>query len=254
MADLQIHQFPCLSDNYGILVHDPETGDTASIDTPEADKVEAALEETGWRLTHILNTHHHPDHTGGNLALKEKTGCRIVGPGGGKVPGIDAEVREGSSVPFGNVIAKVLETPGHTLDHIIYWFESEGIAFVGDTLFALGCGRVFEGTAPQMWQSLLKVRALPPATVIYCAHEYTLANAEFALSVDPDNERLKARVAVIKNLRADNKPTVPTTLATELETNPFLRADDPAFQAAMGMAGADPADVFAEVRHRKDVF
>ena len=254
MADLQIHQFPCLSDNYGILVHDPDSGSTASIDTPEASKIEQALQETGWNLTHILNTHHHPDHTGGNLLLKEKTGCTVVGPKGSNIPGIDIEVSEGSLISFGDLTAKVIETPGHTIDHITYWFESMGMAFVGDTLFALGCGRVFEGTMAQMWQSLLKVRALPPATIIYCAHEYTLANAKFALSVDPDNESLQARFEVIKGLRAENKATVPTILATEIETNPFLRADKADLQTAIGMSGKDAVDVFAEVRRRKDRF
>ena len=259
MADLQIHQFPCLNDNYGILIHDPDSGATASIDTPDAAAIEGALAEKGWNLTHILNTHHHWDHTGGNLELKEKTGCIVVGPAknkaaGSEIPGIDLEVSEGSVYEFGTKTAKIIETPGHTLDHIIYWFESEGTAFVGDTLFALGCGRVFEGTMPQMWESLLKVRALPSATIIYCAHEYTLGNANFALSVEPDNEALKARVETIKALRAEDKPTVPTILAAELETNPFLRADHADLQAAIGMSGAGAADVFAEVRKRKDNF
>ncbi len=254
MADLQVHQFPCLSDNYGLLIHDPATGDTASIDSPDADTISAALAEKGWTLTHILNTHHHGDHTGGNLALKEASGCRIIGPRGGAIPGIDSEVGEGDSVTFGSFTAKIIETPGHTLDHIIYWFEAEQTAFVGDTIFALGCGRVFEGTFDQMWASLAKVRALPPETIIYCAHEYTLANAKFALTVDPDNDALKARAKKITALREAGKPTVPTTLAVELETNPFLRPDDPDLQKAVGLVGAAPAEVFAEVRRRKDSF
>lgn len=254
MPNLQVHQFPCLSDNYGLLIHDPATGDTASIDTPEAGPISAALAAKGWTLTHILNTHHHGDHTGGNLALKEATGCRIVGPKGGGIPGIDEEVAEGDTVSFGSFTAKIFETPGHTLDHIIYWFESEAMAFVGDTVFALGCGRVFEGTMDQMWSSLAKVRELPPETVLHCAHEYTLSNAKFALTVDPDNEALQKRANEIEALRANGEPTVPTILATELETNPFLRPDDAGVQRAVGMEGAAPAAVFAEVRRRKDNF
>ncbi len=254
MADLQVHQFPCLSDNYGLLIHDPATGDTASIDTPDADTISAALAEKGWTLTHILNTHHHGDHTGGNMALKDATGCRIIGPHGGGIPGIDQAIGEGDTVTFGSFTAKIFETPGHTLDHIIYWFEGEQTAFVGDTVFALGCGRVFEGTFEQMWSSLAKVRALPPETVIYCAHEYTLANAKFAITVDPDNDALKARIKKIEALREAGKPTVPTTLETELATNPFLRPDDSGLQKAVGLAGATPAEVFAEVRRRKDNF
>jgi hydroxyacylglutathione hydrolase len=254
MANLQVHQFPCLSDNYGLLIHDPATGDTASIDTPDADTISAALAEKGWTLTHILNTHHHGDHTGGNMALKEATGCRIIGPHGGGIPGIDQAVGEGDIVTFGSFTAKIIETPGHTLDHIIYWFEDEQTAFVGDTVFALGCGRVFEGTFEQMWSSLAKVRALPPETIIYCAHEYTLANANFAITVDPDNDALKARIKKIKALRNAGKPTVPTTLEAELATNPFLRPDDSGLQNAVGLVGAAPAEVFAEVRRRKDSF
>ncbi len=254
MAEFIVHQFPCLSDNYGLLVHDPATGDTASIDTPEAGPIMAALAEKGWTLTHILNTHHHGDHTGGNMALKEATGCKIIGPHGGGIPGIDQAVAEGDIVNFGSFTAKIIETPGHTLDHIIFWFEDQNTAFVGDTLFALGCGRVFEGTFDQMWASLAKVKALPPETVIYCAHEYTTANANFALSVDPDNQALKARTKKIAALRDAGKPTVPTILAVELETNPFLRPDDPGLQQAVGLAGAPISEVFAEVRRRKDNF
>ena len=254
MAKLQVHQFTCLNDNYGLLIHDSTTGDTASIDTPDAGPISAALAEKGWTLTHILNTHHHGDHTGGNMALKEATGCRIIGPHGGGIPGIDQAVGEGDTITFGSSAAKIIETPGHTLDHIIYWFEDEKTAFVGDTVFALGCGRVFEGTFDQMWASLAKVRALPPETVIYCAHEYTLANAKFAVTVDPENDALKARVKKIEALRDAGKPTVPTILEAELATNPFLRSDDPALQKAVGLSGAAPAEVFAEVRRRKDSF
>ena len=254
MAEFIVHQFPCLSDNYGLLVHDPATGDTASIDTPEAGPIMGALAEKGWTLTHILNTHHHGDHTGGNMALKDATGCKIIGPHGGGIPGIDEAVAEGDIVKFGSFTAKVIETPGHTLDHIIFWFEDQNTAFVGDTLFALGCGRVFEGTFDQMWASIAKVKALPPETIIYCAHEYTAANANFSLSVDPDNEALKARAKKIAALRDAGKPTVPTILSVELATNPFLRPDDLGVQKAVGLVGASNSEVFAEIRRRKDNF
>lgn len=254
MAGLQIHQFMCLSDNFGVLIHDAGNGLTASIDAPEASAVEQAVAQTGWRLTHILNTHHHGDHTGGNLALKDRTGCTIVGPRGARIPGIDVEIGGGDSFPFGDFTAEVIATPGHTLDHVCYWFRNEGVAFTGDTLFALGCGRVFEGTAPQMWASLKKLMALPRETVVYCGHEYTLSNARFALTVDPDNEALKQRVAEVESLRAAGRATLPTTIGVELGTNPFLRAQDASLQRAVGMSGRNPADVFAEVRRRKDQF
>ena len=254
MAQLQIHQFPCLSDNYGVLIHDAHADVTASIDAPEASAIEAELASTGWRLTHILNTHHHADHTGGNLALKDKTGCTIVGPRDSRIPGIDVEVGEGESFDFGGHVAQIIATPGHTLDHIAYWFEEDKVAFVGDTLFALGCGRVFEGNPRQMWSSLKKLAALPAETSVYCGHEYTLANAKFAVTVEPDNQALQQRAEKIADLRAENKPTLPTTIGEELKTNPFLRADTPELQNAVGMTGDEPAEVFALVRKRKDNF
>ncbi|MEM9170413.1 MAG: hydroxyacylglutathione hydrolase [Pseudomonadota bacterium] len=253
---IEIRQFPCLSDNYGFLVRDTETGAVATIDTPELDAIEAALDDAGWRLTHILNTHHHPDHVGANLALKERWGCAIVGPRGeaSKIPGIEREVGDGDVVALGNAKARVYDTPGHTLGHIVYHFEADRAAFVGDTIFALGCGRLFEGTADQMWASLSKIAAWPEDTTIYCAHEYTQANARFCLSLEPDNAALKARAAAIDEARAAGRPTVPTTLRDELATSPFLRAPDPALRAALGMADASDAAVFAEVRARKDRF
>lgn len=254
VARLQIHQFPCLNDNYGVLVHDAEADLTAAIDTPEVAPIERALSDKGWRLTHILNTHHHGDHTGGNLELKQNTGCIVVGPAGGQIPGIDQPLSEGDTFAFGAHRAEILATPGHTLDHICYWFKDDGVAFVGDTLFALGCGRVFEGTPPQMWASLQKLMALPRDTTVYCGHEYTLANAKFALTVDPQNDALLARAKKIEKLRADGKPTLPTTIGAELDTNPFLRADDPAVQAHLGLEGRAGAEVFTEIRRRKDVF
>jgi len=256
MAQLEIHQFPCLQDNYGYLIHAAEAGVTACIDTPEVGPILAALTQQGWSLTHILNTHWHPDHAGGNLALQEQTGCCIIGPAAEKerIPGIQQAVGEGDTFQLGGHAVRVFDVPGHTAGHIAYWLPDDAVAFVGDTIFALGCGRLFEGTPKQMWTSLRKLMALPAETLLYCAHEYTQANARFAVSVDPDNEALAARVAEIDALRAAGRPTVPSRLAVELTTNPFLRAADPGLQRALGLAGADPVEVFAETRSRKDRF
>ena len=253
---LQVHQFPCRSDNYGFLAHDPVAGVTACVDTPDAEATNAGLEEKGWRLTHILNTHHHGDHTGANLELKERWGCTIVGAANDseRIPGIEVRVSDGDIYEFGSLQAKVLEVPGHTTGHIAYYFESEGIAFVGDTLFALGCGRLFEGTPEMMWTSLQKLMALPDETVVYCAHEYTQANAQFALSVEPGNEGLVARSKEIDDLRAKGMPTVPTTIGLERATNPFVRPMSENLQSTIGLNGADLVAVFAETRKRKDNF
>lgn len=256
MAKLEIHQFPCLNDNYGVLVHDADAGVTATIDTPEVAPIEAALAQKGWSLTHILNTHHHGDHTGGNSELKSKTGCTIVGPKpeAAKIPDIDIALGEGDTYDFGGHLAHIIETPGHTLGHIAYHFADDGVAFVGDTLFALGCGRVFEGTMDQMWSALRKLMDLPPETTVYCGHEYTLANAAFAVTIEPGNAELTARVKEIEALRADGNPTVPTTIGVELRTNPFLRPASENVRATLGMEDADDAAVFAEIRKRKDNF
>ena len=253
---LEIHQFGCLSDNYGFLVHDPDSGQTACVDTPDATATLAELETKGWSLTHIWNTHWHPDHTGGNLELQKTEGCQILGPHNerDRIPGIETELGEGSTFNFGTHPVRVFDVPGHTSGHVAFWLPEDGVAFVGDTLFALGCGRLFAGTPEQMWNSLGKLAALPPETVMYCAHEYTQANAKFALSVDPRNEALVERVKEIDSLRAKGIPTVPTTLSIELATNPFLRANEPDFQQAIAMEGADPVEVFAETRKRKDNF
>ena len=254
MSQLEIHQFPCLSDNYGVLVRDAEAGVVASIDAPETAAVKAALAEKGWTLTHILTTHHHGDHTDGNLPLKEEFGCTIIGPRpeADRVRGIDEKVGDGDTFQFGSHEVRVFETPGHTAGHIAYWIPDAHVAFVGDTLFAMGCGRVFEGTMQQMWTSLEKLMRLPPETTVYCGHEYTAANADFALTIEPGNAALKARAKEVAALRAEGKPTVPTTIAAELETNPFVRVNSAEIRTNLSLEGAEDWQVFAEVRERKN--
>lgn len=253
---IEVIQFPCLSDNYGYLIRDRETGEVAAIDTPDIDAINAVLDEAGWRLDYIFNTHHHFDHAGGNEALKEKWGCKIIGPAGeaSKIPAIDRKVGDGDQVRLGKSVAAVYDTPGHTSGHIVFHFEDDRLAFVGDTIFALGCGRLFEGTPAQMWTSLSKIAAWPGDTKLYCAHEYTQANAKFALSVDPENAALKQRSDEIDAARARDEPTVPTTVGLEMATSPFMRAAQNDLKEALGMSGADAVDVFAEVRRRKDNF
>ncbi|MFZ1989473.1 MAG: hydroxyacylglutathione hydrolase [Alphaproteobacteria bacterium] len=252
---LEIHQFPCLKDNYGYLIHDRASGQTAAVDTPDAARILDEAGKKGWRITHILNTHHHFDHAGGNLAIKEKTGCTIIGPRAeaAKIPGIDVSVGEGDRVEVGSSVARVFDVPGHTSGHIAYWFESDKVAFVGDTLFALGCGRLFEGTAQQMWSSLSKLAGLPGETKVYCAHEYTQSNARFALTVEPHNSALIERAKRIDEARAKGEWTVPSTIALELQTNPFLRAASTDLQSTIGVSG-DPVKVFARTRALKDEF
>lgn len=252
---LTIHQFPCLSDNYGYLAHDPVSGETAAIDTPDADKYLAEAEAQGWTITAIWNTHWHPDHAGGNLKIKEATGCTIIGPKGEaeKIPGLDRAVGGGDTVHLGALEAAIIDVPGHTLGHIAYHVAAANTAFVGDAVFALGCGRVFEGDMAMMWASMQAIKALPANTTLYCAHEYTQANARFAETIETDNDALKAYIAEIDDKRARGERTVPMGLARELDTNPFLRADNPALQAAMGHPG-DAAATFGEIRGRKDRF
>jgi hydroxyacylglutathione hydrolase len=248
--------FLCLKDNFGVLVHDPEAHATAAIDAPEAAPVEAALKRTGWRLTDILVTHHHGDHTGGIEELKERHHCRVVAPAAeaGGIPEVDETVREGDRVRVGSLEAHVIETPGHTAGHISYFFPDDKLAFVGDTLFSIGCGRVIEGNAEMMWQSLLKLRALPDDTRMFCGHEYTLANVRFAKTIEPASAALKAREHEVARLIAENKPTIPSLMGEEKAANPFLRADRPEVAQAVGLAGKPAWEVFAEIRERKNRF
>jgi hydroxyacylglutathione hydrolase len=256
MSSLKIRQFPCLSDNYGFLIHDPDSRETVALDTPDADAYLVEAEAAGWTITQIWNTHHHHDHAGGNAALKAATGATITAPGYDRhrISPVDRYVEDGDTVSLGKHAANVLFTPGHTMGHIVYHFSTEKIAFVGDTLFALGCGRLFEGSAADMWASLSRLRQWPDDTRLYCAHEYTQANAAFALSVDPANAALNAYADEVSFLRAQNKPTVPTTMAREKVANPFLRADSADLAKQVGLSDADPVAVFAEIRARKDRF
>ncbi len=233
---LAVRQFPCLADNYGFLVRDEATGAVACVDTPDADAVLADLRAAGWSLDLILNTHWHPDHAGGNAAIKAATGATIIGPAEvGRIAPLDCIVGDGDVVDLGDSRFEVIDTGGHTLGHIAYFDRADHVAFVGDTLFALGCGRLFEGTAVQMWASLSRLAALPDDTRVYCAHEYTAANARFALSVDHD-PNLAARAEAVFAARARGEPTVPTSIGLEKATNPFLRARDAADFAALRSA------------------
>jgi len=252
----QTYLFPCLTDNYGVLIHDPQSGATAAIDAPEAEAVEAALKKSGWTLTDILVTHHHGDHTAGIGELKARYKCRVVAPKNEaqRIAAVDETVGEGDVVRVGALEGRVIDTPGHTAGHISYFFAADKIAFVGDTLFSIGCGRVIEGTPQMMWQSLLKLRALPDDTRFYCGHEYTQANIKFAKTVEPDNKALKARAEEVDALRAAGKPTIPATIGAEKKENPFLRADLPEVAQAVGLAGSPAWKVFAEIRERKNRF
>jgi len=256
MSELDIRPVPCLRDNYAYLIRGLATGAVGIVDPSEAGPVLAALEESGWTLTHILNTHHHPDHTGGNRELKQRTGARVVGPAPdrARIPDIDDAVDEGETYLLGEAEAEIFFIPGHTRGHIAFWFRDSRALFSGDTLFLMGCGRLFEGTPAQMWESLGKLRKLPGETRVFCGHEYTQANARFALSVEPDNETLKARAEEVDALRADGRFTIPGTIEVERATNPFLRADEPSLARSVGLDGAEPEAVFAEVRRRKDDF
>jgi hydroxyacylglutathione hydrolase len=256
MAGLEIHQYRTRSDNYGVLLHDSDTGITAAIDAPDAEELLGELQRKGWKLAHIFITHHHQDHTAGNVALKRMTGCKITGPvkEAESIPGIDVKVSEGDSVEVGSAKARVIETPGHTRGHVSYHFPEEGIVFVGDTLFSVGCGKLLEGDAAMMWNSLQKLAKLPAETKVYCGHEYTNANCRFALTVEPGNAALQARAAEAEKLAAKGEPALPTTIRQELATNPFLRPDSPEIQKKLSMEGREPAAIFGEIRRRKDRF
>jgi len=256
MKALELELFLCRSDNFGVLLHCPESNLTASIDAPEYSAIVATAERRGWKLTHIFTTHHHGDHVEANLALKDHFGCEIIGPRNEAVaiPGLDRAVGDGDIFDFGSHAVRVIETPGHTAGHICYHFPDDKLLFAADTLFALGCGRLFERPAGDMWHSLQKLAALPDETAVYFGHEYTLSNARFAISIDPDNARLKTRLAEIEALRADGKFTAPTTIGLEKETNPFLRAADPGIRRNLLMEGRSDEEVFAEIRKRKDSF
>lgn len=256
MSSLKIELFPCLKDNYGVLIHDAAAGLTAAIDAPEAGAVMTAAERMGWRLSHILVTHHHADHIAGIPEIKASTGCTVIGPAAEahRIPLIDRGVEEGGRIEFAHHAIRVLDTPGHTIGHVTYWIPEAAVAFVGDTLFAMGCGRVLEGTPEMMWSSLSKLAKLPPETEIYCGHEYTLANAQFGLSIEPDNPRLKARAAEVAGLRQAGRSTLPTTIAKELETNVFLRPHLWSIRNNLGMRMEADWRVFAELRDRKNKF
>lgn len=249
-----IHQFLIGNDNYGILIHDEDTGATATIDAGEAAPILAALKETGWTLTDIWITHHHGDHVAGIPELKAATGAKVTAPlaDRDRIPMVDLGVKEGDTVTLGSVKAHIIDTPGHTANHIAYYCADDGLLFAGDTLFSLGCGRLFEGSPADMWASLQKLRALPPATKLYCGHEYTQSNARFALTVDPENAALKQRAREIDALRTKGAFTLPSTIGAENAENPFLRADDPLIASRLGMPKATPVEVFTELRARKN--
>src|SRR6201989_1827577 len=233
----EIRLFSCLNDNFGYLIHDPATKATASVDAPEAGPIIKELEREGWTLTDILITHHHHDHVGGVAELKQKYGCRGVAPHdkSAKIADVDLRVAQGDVLKVGSLLARVLETPGHTLDHVSYVFDNEKALFAADTLFSIGCGRVFEGSYPMMWKSLQRLRALPDDFKLYCGHEYTASNVKFALTVEPDNAALKAQAAQVTKLRAENKPTIPVTLGEEKAANVSWRADEPSVAASLHM-------------------
>lgn len=256
MAHLAFHPFICRSDNYGLLLHDDKSGDTASIDAPDAAEIERHLARLGWRLTHIFTTHHHGDHVEGNTVLKQNSACKIIGPAAeaGRIPGLDRQVAGGDSFIWAGREVQVLDCPGHTKGHIAYLMPSEDAVFAGDTLFSVGCGRVFEGTMDEMYRSVSQFKSLSPSNRLYCGHEYTQSNVRFALSVEPGNTALQERAEEVGRLRAAGKMTCPSTIGEELRVNPFLRTDSAEIRKNLGLEQASDAEVFAELRCRKDGF
>jgi hydroxyacylglutathione hydrolase len=254
MAPLEVELLPVLADNYSYLLRDPASGASGVVDPAEAEPVLARLRALGRGLDWAFITHHHADHIGGLMALQEATGCKAIGPraDAARIPGLNVTVGDGDELRFGTRRVVVLETPGHTRGHVSYWFPESEALFCGDTLFALGCGRVFEGDPVTMWRSLCKFLGLPDATRVYCGHEYTLSNARFALGIDPDNQDLVRRAAEVEAKRARGEPTLPSTIGLEKATNPFLRAGDRNIRRRLGLERATDAEVFGEIRRRKD--
>ena len=253
---LEIVTVPCRTDNYAYLVRDPASGETAVVDVPEAAPILAALADRGWDLHQILLTHHHDDHVAGVAEVRAATGAKVLGAAADshRLPPLDRALAEGDEIAVGGVTGRVIDVSGHTVGHVAFHFPAAKAAFTADSLMALGCGRVFEGTPEMMWDSLTKLSALPPETTICSGHEYTQTNARFALTLEPENAALKDRAARVEAAREKGAPTVPSRLAEEHATNPFLRAGDPGLKAALGMADATDVEVFAEIRGRKDRF
>ena len=255
-TQFEILTVPCLSDNYAFVAHDPGSGATLCVDVPEAAPIKAALDTKGWTLSHVLLTHHHADHVQGLAELLADHPAQVIGAGADahRLPPLGIEVAEGDTIKIGNQTGHVIDVSGHTIGHIAVHFPDSRAVFTADSLMALGCGRLFEGTPALMWTSLGKLMTLPKETVVYSGHEYTAANAKFALTVDPENSNLISRSIAIEAARSEGRPTIPSTLAEELATNPFLRADDPDIRDHLGMQDASDKDVFAEIRARKDAF
>lgn len=253
---LELVTVPCLQDNYAFLLHESDTGETALVDAPEAAPIQNALESRGWKLTHVFLTHHHWDHVEGLPSLREAWSPTVIGAkaDAGRLPDLDQQVSEGESFAFAGHEVQVFDVSGHTVGHIAFYVPDAKAVFTADSLMALGCGRLFEGTPEQMWASLSKLAALPADTTVCSGHEYTASNAAFALTIEPENSALISRTEAIKAARQAGQPTVPCSLAEELATNPFLRANLPAVKAGIGMDGATDAEVFAEIRRRKDNF